>query len=256
MRFRTLGSLGLVLIVLVIAFETAAAEDEISFALSADYYGKYIWRGQNLDDDPVFQPSISASYSGLTAGIWGSLETTNYNDNAGDFTEVDYSIDYCGDVPGLEGVGFSVGVIYYDFPSTEVKDTTELYWGLGLSAPLNPSITLYHDIDEADGVYALLGLGHTIEHAFELGLGTPVAIEIGASLGWADSTYNTYYWGLDSSKANDLAMSLAFPFETSGWMVSPRLTYVTLVSNGLRDADTYSKDSDYLFAGIGLGTNF
>lgn len=22
--------------------------------VSADYYGKYIWRGQNLSDDPVF----------------------------------------------------------------------------------------------------------------------------------------------------------------------------------------------------------
>jgi hypothetical protein len=37
------------------------AEDKVNFELRADYFGKYIWRGQSLSDDPVFQPSVSAN---------------------------------------------------------------------------------------------------------------------------------------------------------------------------------------------------
>ncbi len=32
-----------------------------------DFFSKYILRGQNLDDDPVFQSSIGAGYGDLTA---------------------------------------------------------------------------------------------------------------------------------------------------------------------------------------------
>ncbi len=242
---------------LLITLEAIADEKKIAFGFSADYYGKYIWRGQNLVDDPVFQPGLSATYGGFTASIWGSLETTNYNDNAGDFTEVDYTLDYSVDVPGIEGLGFSVGVIYYDFPSTEVKDTTELYWGFSAALPLNPSITIYHDIDEADGgLYGSFALSHSIEDAFEIGSGTPVSIEIGASLGWGNSSYNDYYWGLNSSKTNDLAISVAFPFSMGGWTVSPSVNYVTLVDGDIREIDAYRTESDYLFAGIGLSTEF
>ncbi len=52
------------------------AENEIGFELTTDYSGKYIWRGQNLSDDPVFQPGISATYGNFTAGIWGNLDLT------------------------------------------------------------------------------------------------------------------------------------------------------------------------------------
>ena len=114
----------------------ASAEDGIELELTGDYLSKYIWRGQNLDDDNVFQTGLSAGYGGLTMSIWGSLELTNINGNNNELTEVDYSLDYSGDFPGLSGVGYSVGLIYYDFPNTQAKDTTEVYWGLSFDLPL------------------------------------------------------------------------------------------------------------------------
>ena len=248
------GVLALAFFAIAFASGPILAEEEISFGLSADYYGKYIWRGQNLVDDPVFQPGITASYAGFTAGVWGSLETTNYTGNSGDFTEVDYSLDYSTDLPGVEGVGLSVGVIYYDFPSTDVKDTTELYWGFSFDLPLSPSITAYHDVDEAEGVYASLAFGHSIERI--LGPETPVDMEIGVSFGWGSSQYNDYYWGIDSSKTNDLAVSVAFPIGLDGWTLTPSLNYVTLLSTDIRKTDAYRTESDYFFVGIGLSTEF
>lgn len=253
MKLRTLVIL---MLLTLISAATAAEEKAISFGLSADYYGKYVWRGQDLDDDPAFQPGITASYGGLTAGIWGNLETTKYNGNSGEFTEVDYSLDYSFDLPELEGVGFSIGAIYYDFPHTTAPGTTELYWGLSFDVPLSPSITVYHDIDEADGAYVSLGLSHSIEKICELSPEMPVGMEIGANLGWGSSNYNKYYWGLDSSKFNDLAFSVAFPVSMDGWTLSPSLNYVTLLSSDIRKTDAYRTESDYFFVGIGLSTEF
>ena len=38
--------------------EIGVDESAIEFGITADFYSKYIWRGQNLNDDYIFQPSI------------------------------------------------------------------------------------------------------------------------------------------------------------------------------------------------------
>ncbi|MBW8003001.1 MAG: hypothetical protein FVQ80_13450 [Planctomycetes bacterium] len=242
--------------VLFLCNSVVFAENEVGFELSADYFGKYIWRGQNLDDDQVFQPAISGSYKGLTAAIWGNLELTNINGNEGDFSEVDYSLDYSADLPGIEGVGYSVGLIYYDFPGTATKDTTELYWGFNFDLPLSPSITVYHDVDEADGSYVSLAFGHSIEKIAELGPDIPVGMEIGTSLGWGSASYDKYYWGTDQSEMQDLTFSVSFPMEIAGWTLSPSINYITLLSDDIRDTDVYGTESDFFFAGISLSKSF
>ena len=242
--------------VLLLGGTMVFAENEIGFELTVDYFGKYIWRGQNLSDDPVFQPGLSMSYGNLTAGIWGNMDLRNINGNSGDFSEVDYSLDYSSTFADIEGVGYSVGVIYYDFPGTAVKDTTELYWGLNFDLPLSPSITVYHDVDEAEGSYVSLAFGHSIERIAELGPDIPIGMEIGTSLGWGSGSYNKYYWGTEQSKLQDLTFSLAFPMEIAGWSLTPSLNYVTLVSDDIRDTDVYGTDSDFFFAGVSLSKSF
>lgn len=241
--------------VLTTLAQAVCAEEAIGIDITADFYSKYIWRGQNLNDDYVFQPGANITWGGLTAGIWGSLDLTNINDNSGEFTEVDYSLDYSGDVPGIDGLGFSIGVINYHFPSV-TGDTTELYWGFALDAPLNPSITVYHDIDEINGTYISIGLRHSINRIIELTPDLPVGIEIGASLGIGDSDYNAGYWGVNRARPNDLALSIAFPMEIGGWTFAPSINYVTLVSDSIRDSDAFAKDSDYFFTGLSLSKSF
>ncbi len=253
-------ALVLVLAVLFICSVSVSAEAEkekLGFGISADYFGKYIWRGQNLNDDSVFQPSISANYAGLTAAIWGSFDLTNYNGNSGDFSELDYSLDYSGSLPGVDGVGYSIGAIYYDFPGSAIKDTTELYWALAFDLPLSPSITVYHDVDEAEGSYVLLGFGHSIDKITELSPDCAVGMELGASLGWGSGSYNKYYWGTDQSKMQDLALALSFPMVIGqGWTLTPSLNYITLLSDKLRATDAYDTASDYFFAGVSLSKSF
>ncbi len=236
--------------------EFMADEKAIGFEITADYFGKYIWRGQNISDDPVYQPGVSMTMGGLTAALWGNLETTKINNNSGEFTEYDWALDYSGDVPGVEGVGYSVGVINYYFPSLE--DTTEVYWGFAFDLPLSPSVTVYHDVDDIKGTYASFGLGHSIERIAEINSDTPIGMEIGASLGWGSASYNNGYWdsSVKSSRLNDLALSVSFPVDVGGWTVAPNLNYVTLVNNKIRQTDTFDKASDYFFAGISVSMSF
>ena len=247
----------------LIGFSTTigyAKGEEVSFEFTADYNGKYIWRGQNLDDDPVLQPGFSATYGNLTAAIWSNLELTNYNDKSGAFTEIDYSVDYSSTIPGAEGIGFSLGTIYYDFPGTDssgepIPGTTEFYGALSFDVPMSPSVTFYYDVDEvSDGLYISTAIGHTLE-IFELEPDVPIAMELGASYGYGNSAYNKSYWSVNDSSANDLMLSAALPFEIGGWSVSPSINYVTLLSD-VKDSIASGVDDDFFYFGIGFSKGF
>lgn len=245
-----------VLSVLSLLGTMARAEDAVGIDVSADFFGKYVWRGQNLNNSSVFQPGVGVTYGGFTGSVWGSLDMTASNDNRYDFTEYDFSIDYSAEVPGVDGVGFSVGSILYRFPSVTPSSTTEVYWGFNFDLPLSPSVTVYHDVDQADGTYVAFGVGHSFEEIFHLSPEMPVGMEIGASVGWADSDYNAFYWGVEESKLNDLTLSVSFPVEIAGWTVAPSVNYVTLLNSDIRQSDVYAKKSDYVFAGISLSKSF
>ncbi len=251
------------LIVLFLGTSVVFAENELELELTFDYFGKYIWRGQNLSDDPVLQLGASLGWGGFTFGWWGNMDTSKINGKSGEFTEHDWSLDYSGDLPFAEGIGYSLGLINYYFPTADdAGETTEVYFGLGFDLPLSPSVTVYYDVDEIKGTYASFGIGHSIEKIAELAPDMPIGMDIGASLGWGSASYNKGYWGstIDSDKLNDLAISLSFPVEIAGWTVTPSLNYVTLVNGSIRKTDTYAsggnKSSDYFFAGIGVSKSF
>ncbi|MBN1805151.1 MAG: hypothetical protein JW837_07870 [Sedimentisphaerales bacterium] len=253
----------LVVVMSVPAFSCPAviADEELGFELTSDFAGKYVWRGQLLNDDIVFQPAFNITYGNLTAGLWGNLDLTNYNDRNGDFLEMDYSLDWSDELPGVEGIGYSVGLIYYDFPGSyangaRLPDTLEGYLGLNFDLPAGPSVTAYHDVDEVDGTYISLGFGHSVEEVMELSPGVPVAMGLSATIGWGSASYDKYYWGTNQSKINDLVLSVSFPFETEGLTITPSLNYVTLLSDDIREMDTYGTDSDFFFVGIGISKKF
>ncbi len=224
------------------------AEDEVNVDLTADFFGKYIWRGQNLTDEPVFQPGITIGYGGFSGGVWGNMDMTGENGESGEFTELDYFGGYSFEI--TEVITAEVGAINYHFPSV-VPDTTELYWSIGLDMTLSPSVTVYHDIDSADGTYVNLGIGHTVELGSEM-----PGLELGAGLGWGSSSYNEFYWGVDDSALNDLALNASLPFRVGSFTIAPSVNYVTLLDNDIKDSDAFDKKSDYFYWGVSLSTSF
>jgi hypothetical protein len=243
-------------IVSVSCFCLAEGEAGAEFGISADFYSKYIWRGQNVSDDYVFQPSVSLTIDKLTAGVWANVDLTSINNNSGEIIESDLFLEYSDSVGGLDGLGYKLGVINYHFPSV-AGDTTELYWGLSLpEVAFSPSVTVYHDIDVADGTYINFGGSYSIEDCFEVSESLPVGMDFSASIGWGDSDYNNYYWGISDGKVNDLSLSLSFPMQIGEWAFAPSLNYVTILSDDVRKSDSFSKESDYFFTGLVLSRSF
>ena len=69
----------------------------------------------------------------LPAASGATRTGQNVNDNGGNFTEFDYSLDYTNTIPGIDWLSGSAGVIHYTFPHTEFASTTEVYGGLTLN---------------------------------------------------------------------------------------------------------------------------
>lgn len=70
----TAGTKGTLVTALVLSSfaQAVRAEQAIGLELTADFYSKYIWRGQNLNDDYAFQPGAAITYGSLTAAIWAA----------------------------------------------------------------------------------------------------------------------------------------------------------------------------------------
>jgi hypothetical protein len=239
-------------LVMLMSIRTMKAEDGLSVGASADFFSKYVWRGQNLVDDWVLQPGAYINYKDITASFWGNLDLTDENGYNGEFSEIDLTLDYTAQVPGTDFVSYSLGVINYDFPiNGGVDDTWEIFWGFGLDVLASPSVTVYHDVDEVDGTYVSFGIGHSIENLTEFGLG----VDLSASIGWGSSSYNKSYWGPDKSELNDLVLSAAFPFEAEGFAVTPSVNYITLLGDDIRAPNTYGQN-DMWIVGIGFSKDF
>src|SRR4030042_2810586 len=92
--------------------------DDFDFKVTADYFTKYIWRGQNVSDRSVFQPTISLYRNGCTGSFWGNMDLTGQNEHRWEFIELNFVLDYTASLPDVNGVNFSVGSIHYQFPNT------------------------------------------------------------------------------------------------------------------------------------------
>jgi hypothetical protein len=279
-RIRNFGSLGLVLITLVFVLEAAKADDEqpkeqvveaakadaneqpkeqvVKFGISADYFTKYIWRGQNVDNKSVFQPAISVSAYGFTGSVWGNMDMTNKShtapDDAGEFSEFDWTLDYSGTIPGNNWLGFSIGTIYYRFPNTALKPTDEVYGGLSLpKVPLAPYFKWYRDVDEIRGSYFQFGIGHTVEKVMKWSDNFYCDLALGASIGWGNSAYDKGYFGVNGGVANDFTLTVGLPVTINSWTVKPSFNYSTMLNDSIRRA---TAKSDNAWFGVGISRTF
>ncbi len=229
------------------AVTAACAEDKVTVGLSADLFSKYVWRGQNIVDDWVLQPGASVGYKGFTGSIWGNMDLTGDVIDGGQFSEVDYTLDYSNKLPGLDLLGYSVGVIYYDFPNTAFDATSEVYGGLTVDVPLSPALRVYYDFDEIDGTYVQLSVGHTFEKIRQWRDDCYCHVQLGASLGYGTSGYNEGYFGVDDSALNDLTLSAGLPICLGKWTIKPGIACSVMIDDDIRAA---TAKSDNFWGGI------
>ena len=253
------GSVVLVLALIAFVAGIAAADDKvITYGFSTDYFSKYIWRGQNVDNSSVLQPAVSASAYGFTGSIWSNIDMTNKSktapDNAWEFSEYDWTLDYTATIPDNNWVSFSIGTIYYQFPNTHFNSTTEIYTGLSLpKVPLTPSFKWYRDVDQIEGSYFQFGIGKLFEKIYVMNENCYCGLQLGASYGWGNAAYDKGYFGVNAGQSNDLTLSAALCTQVYTWMIKPSINYSTMLSDSIREA---TDKSDNFWVGLGLSCNF
>jgi hypothetical protein len=245
MELRKAGCfyLGIMLMIAAAGTSLATENPDASLDISVDYAGKYIWRGQNVNDESVLQPNLGFSAYGFSGSIWANIDLTNGSqtipDNAGEFQEVDYALDYSNSVPNLDKLGFSVGVIHYLFMDTSAISTTEVYAGVSLDIPTSPFFTWYGDVNAIDGSYLQFGVGHTFEQLagssdYNMGL------DLSGAFAYGTCGYNDGYFGIDEGGWNDFTMGIGVPITLKHFTLTPKFNLSTMLSDKIGNA-TYER---------------
>jgi hypothetical protein len=254
MKVKRMGRLSLGIMMLIFVTGTAAvAQDEPEFSadIMLDYNSKYIWRGIQVNDESVFQPGVSGSAYGFTGSIWANTDMTDYAGTAGEFSEIDYALDYSRAI-GKSPVGFSLGVIHYLFPTVGETDasTTEIYFGVNFDVIASPFVTVYRDVNDIDGTYIQMGLGHCFE--IELDSDYSIGLDVSGSFGLGDSGYNAGYFGVNETKWNDFTLGIGVSFNLKYVTLTPKLNVATMLDDALVNSD----DRTNVWFGLSLAKSF
>lgn len=195
---------------------------------------KYVWRGANLVNDFVVQPSVKLSSSGFSFCFWGNMETSNWNapnylkKPKWKFTEWDTSLDYTHQFdPTWSG---TLGYVDYQFPGTGFKRFQEWYGAVGYTGQdVNAKLTVYRGVGKDRGTYATLNANKS----FNAQWGNKAqAVNVGATLGWVDKKGGTNFYGANESGLSDLLLNASSTFELGkGWTMTPSLNYSTIMKN-------------------------
>lgn len=171
----------------------APASPAVTGTASVSFLNGYIFRGYQLGKDSlVIQPSLSASYKGFSASLWGNIDTDekatpDFTPNAPgqssfDETDLTLSYTYTAGKWGLTG-----GWIYYG--DRYSPETQELFASVSYDWYLKPTLAIYRDIMSYPGWYMNLSIGHSYKIYQE------VTLDLGASAGYemgTGSVWDTY----------------------------------------------------------------
>lgn len=222
---------------------------------------EYVWRGMVVTDDLVLQPAASASVAGIGFGFWGNMDLSDANDTEWKFNEIDYIITYGLSLPM---VSFGAGLIYYDFPNTELDSTTELYLTASASVLLSPTLTIYQDIDNIKGAYWEAGVSHGVP------LSPMADLELSATLGLGSKGYLAGYFGVIPSlddpgeftdftgaSMSDFRLSAGVPYKAVPFFtITPAVTYTTLLGDAKDAAEGHGADQDAFYLGLTASFSF
>ncbi len=256
---------------------TTQKEDAVTGDATLSVLSAYIWRGQELSrHSAVIQPSITASYKGFSANLWGNIDTRPYASGddkyASNFTETDATLSYTHAF-GMVSVG--AGYIYYGLAGAaaggaDLMDSQEIFATVSVDTILAPTLTVYKEIDHYHQWYATLGVSHTFA------LHEKVGLKLAGTLSYLKSEDEGTYPKFDSDSVatgdkfnnfHDAVVSVAVPIHViNGLSVTPTLTYVFALSDdakyemrgrGLQGAaNPADRDCAYLYGGIALSYSF
>ncbi len=230
--------------------ETKQPEEKVTGNASVSFLNQYIFRGYEIGKSGlVIQPSLTASFKGFSATLWGNIDTNQRNTKTATFypnesagsdhqfkkgwNETDLTLSYTYPIEKLSLTG---GFIYYG--TRYADETEELFITLAYDMLTKPALSVYRDITNYKGTYLNLSFGHSFPVYKEttLDLGTSFGYFIGESNYWRtyDSTTRTYtgskYKGFHDGMVK---AGLTIPV-TKAFSILPTVQYWFPLSNDAR----------------------
>ena len=240
-----------------------AEESKINVGLDLPLVSEYVWRGMQINDGLVLQPSLTLGYSGFSFNLWGNMDLSNFGEDtcaytsdcdnrAGQFTEIDLTIDYSH---SFDKFTLGVGLIDYLYPNwDDSDDTQEVYLAGSFDVLLQPSLTIYYDFKEVNGFYGNFAIGHSFSISDRFG------IDLTSSIGYGDSDYNSASFGSADSAFVDFNIGIQVPFKATDIIsIIPMLTVTTLLDSDIKDSienNIYGNDDTYVYGGVNVSFSF
>lgn len=228
------------------AGDAASEKQHVSVNVDLPLLSAYVWRGQVLNDEAVFQPSITVAKDGFSLNVAENVNLTNIStEHAPEATETDLTFSYSTRIHSLAA---SIGWIEYLFSNQPVPGTREVFVSAGLpDLPGSPTIAAYHDFKEINGTYFVLSTGYS--KTFDT---DKVTIGLSGSVGYGSAAYNKGYFGIDSASFNDLTLGLTASIKAADNLtVTPIVQYVTLLDSDIRNAaKSWYKDNRQVVFGL------
>jgi hypothetical protein len=228
------------------ALPDKAKAEVVYGSASVDVLTNYVWRGQNLGDDGVVQPSIQSTKDNLSLNIWSNYDLKRNRNN-----EVDVTINYSVE---SEGISIDAGYIYYALKDAD--DTQEVYISAALEMYLAPTMTLYFDFDEGDGAFLVMSIGHdvAIDEKSSLHFGASASLNIENKVMGRDAKNDEFTNWYNSELTASYTMNIA-----RNIILEPKMAYSFALSNdaerAIRSASVDNDDKEF-YAGVNLTVNF
>jgi uncharacterized protein (TIGR02001 family) len=215
--------------------EEAAKEEKPQFNLSMDVLSQYVFRGVAFSrDSAVFQPSVTVSYKGFAANIWGNFDTsernpfgaTSPNRNNPKWNETDVTLSYSREL--FKDFSMTLGAIYYALDSNNSPDDSfEIFAALGYKIPyidLGIGVAVYREVSHFPGTYLEWYLSRSFALPF-----AGATLDLYASWSAEFSNDNAVFPTKDGSKYNSLhagqlRAAVNFPV-TKNITVTPKVIY-------------------------------
>jgi len=246
-----------ILAVGVIAGSVAAQEaSEITLQGDVGLYSAYVWRGAVLNNGMVAQPGLTVAKGALSFNVWANYNIDGKQGNGDmDFVEYDFTLAYR--LPEgliMDGVDLDVGIIKYEFAGdwSAVENTEEIFAVMTMNnVLLTPVLSVYYDINEANGWYGNFALSQGVE------ISDAMSAEIGASMGYGSKNYNNFYFGENngSGAANDYNVYVSAEYALSKKVSLGALLKYTYLDGGVQNNVAGLKD-DLVWGGVSLSYKF
>jgi len=235
------------LLMMISAALPALAFGPLDLEADMTYMSKFVWRGLVFNPEAVLQPSFSAGILGIGFNFWGNMDMTDINGKSGEFTEIDWVASYGLPLPFVD---LDFGLIYYDLIADD-DATAEAYVSGSMGFLLNPTLSIYYDFMDADGAYVNAGISYPVA------LGPEINLELGASVGFGDSSYSDFYFGVDSTGMTDFLITASVPFHPIPFFtVTPNVNYGTQMGDFKTATDNADGESDAFFYGLSASFSF